>query len=87
MNQKYTTYIYNSTFLEQLEKSQNNWAITFRESEFLSDSSGDLGSGGVTVQVHLIHTVPVHMTPAQLQTVDGWDIKTLWLTTDTIHWA
>lgn len=46
-------------------------AITFREAQFLSDSACDLGGGGVAVEVHLIHTVPVHVAPAQFQTVDS----------------
>lgn len=46
---------------------------TFRETQLLGDGAGDLGGGGITVQVHLIHAVPVHVTPAQLQTVNRWE--------------
>lgn len=44
---------------------------TFGESQFLRDSACDFWSSGVTVEIHLVHTVPVHMCPAQLQTMDG----------------
>lgn len=44
---------------------------TFGESQFLRDSACDFGSSGVTVEIHLVHAVPVHMCPAQLQTMDG----------------
>lgn len=44
---------------------------TFREAKFLCDSACNLGGGGIAVQINLIHAVPVHVTPAQLQTVDG----------------
>lgn len=44
---------------------------TFGESEFLCDGACDFGSSGITVEVYLIHTVPIHMGPAQLQAMDG----------------
>lgn len=50
----------------------NVWTIhTLGESQFLRDSACDFGSSGVTVEIHLVHAVPVHMCPAQLQTMDG----------------
>ncbi len=59
---------------------------TFGEAQFLGDSACDLGGGGVAVQVHLVHTVPVHVAPAQLQTVDRWDAATQCLRdSDTLH--
>lgn len=45
---------------------------TFGESQLLGDRACDLGSSGVTVEVDLIHAVPVHVCPAKLQAVDGW---------------
>lgn len=45
---------------------------TLGESQFLRDSTCNLGSSGVTVEVDFVHAVPVHVRPAQLQAVDGW---------------
>lgn len=44
---------------------------TFGEAQLLGDGACNFGSGGITVEVYLIHAVPVHMGPTQLQTVDG----------------
>lgn len=44
---------------------------TFGEAQFLGDGSCNFGSGGIAVEVYLINTVPIHMGPTQLQTVDG----------------
>lgn len=43
---------------------------TFGEAQLLCDGASDLGGGGVAVQVHLIHAVPVDMGTAQLQAMD-----------------
>lgn len=43
---------------------------TFGEAQSLGDSACNLGGGGITVEIHLVHTVPVHMASAQFQTVD-----------------
>lgn len=45
---------------------------TFRKTQFLGDGTCNFGSSGIAVEVYLIHTVPIHMGPAQLQTMDGW---------------
>ena len=45
--------------------------LTFGEAQFLGDGACDLGGGAVAVEVDLVHAVPVHVGPAQLQTVDG----------------
>lgn len=49
----------------------HEWLQTFREAQFLGDSACDFGSGGITVQVNLIHAVPVHVGPTELSTVNG----------------
>lgn len=45
--------------------------LTFRKAQLLCDGTGDLRCSGVTIQIHLIRAVPVHMTVAQLQAVNG----------------
>lgn len=57
--------------LTQLNDDDSGWLQTFGESQFLGDGSCNFGSGGITVEVDLIHAVPVHVGPTQLQTVDG----------------
>lgn len=44
---------------------------TFGESQFLGDGACNFGSSGIAVEVYLIHAVPIHMCPTQLQTMDG----------------
>lgn len=40
--------------------------LTFWEAKLLCDSAGDLGGGGVAVQIHLFNTLPVNMAATQL---------------------
>lgn len=45
---------------------------TFGEAQLLGDGASDFGSGGVAVEVHLVHAVPINVGAAQLQAMDGW---------------
>lgn len=44
----------------------SRWLQTFGEAQFLSDGARNFGSGGIAVEVDLIHAVPIHMGPTQL---------------------
>lgn len=39
---------------------------TFGEAQFLRDRACNFGSGGIAVEVHFIHAVPINMGPTQL---------------------
>lgn len=44
---------------------------TFGEPQFLGDGASDFGSRGITVEVHLVHAVPINVGATQLQAMDG----------------
>ena len=48
--------------------------LTFGEAQLLCNRACDFGGGGITVEVDLIHAVPVHVGATQLQTVDGCNV-------------